>query len=76
MRVDYENLRRAMSWAAEQDDPQLLDTMTARLYSFWTANTHLAEACVQKLGELEQHLKDGGEKITDQIAGKLSDWLK
>lgn len=44
LRADYENLARALSWAAEQDDPALLSDPTARLYGFWVTSTHLADA--------------------------------
>lgn len=41
---DYDNLRRALQWAGEQDDPTLLATLASRLHGYWTVSTHLAEA--------------------------------
>ena len=34
--ADYDNLRRALHWAAEQDDPVLLGRLASRLYLFWS----------------------------------------
>jgi hypothetical protein len=30
----------------------------------------------RKLDELEQHVKDGWEKLTENVSAKLNDWLK
>ncbi|HPQ81240.1 MAG TPA: hypothetical protein PLZ86_05895 [bacterium] len=35
-----------------------------------------AEALQAKLDELNGYLKDGWDKVTDDIVGKLNDWLK
>jgi predicted ATPase/DNA-binding CsgD family transcriptional regulator len=43
LRTDYANLRQAMEWAAEHDDPRLLELATA-LVSYWSVSTRLAEA--------------------------------
>jgi predicted ATPase/DNA-binding CsgD family transcriptional regulator len=43
LRGDYANLRQALEWAAERDDPRLLELATA-LVSYWAASTRLAEA--------------------------------
>jgi predicted ATPase/DNA-binding CsgD family transcriptional regulator len=45
IRADYDNLRRALAWAAEEDDPDLLLQLTRRLALFWFASTYLVEAC-------------------------------
>lgn len=34
--ADYDNLRRALQWASEQDDPALLGRLATRLYLFWS----------------------------------------
>ena len=34
--ADYDNLRRALHWASEQEDPALLGRLATRLYLFWS----------------------------------------
>jgi predicted ATPase/class 3 adenylate cyclase/DNA-binding CsgD family transcriptional regulator len=43
--ADYDNERRALAWAAEQDDPDLLLQLTRDLHSYWASSVHVAEAC-------------------------------
>ncbi len=44
LRVDYDNIRQALEWAAGQDDPGLLLGLATRLGAFWSLSIHLAEA--------------------------------
>jgi predicted ATPase/DNA-binding CsgD family transcriptional regulator len=44
LRADYDNLRKALEWAADQDDPGLLLVLATRLATFWSLSIHLAEA--------------------------------
>jgi predicted ATPase/DNA-binding CsgD family transcriptional regulator len=43
LRIDYANLRQAMEWAAEHEDPRLLELATT-LVAYWSVSTRLAEA--------------------------------
>jgi predicted ATPase/DNA-binding CsgD family transcriptional regulator len=45
LRADYDNVRQALEWAADQDDPALLLGLAARLGEFWSLSIHLADAC-------------------------------
>jgi predicted ATPase/class 3 adenylate cyclase/DNA-binding CsgD family transcriptional regulator len=36
--ADYDNLRRALQWASEQDEPALLGRLATRLYLFWSTS--------------------------------------
>ena len=44
LRADYDNIRQALEWAADQDDPGLLLGLATRLGEFWSLSIHLAEA--------------------------------
>jgi predicted ATPase/DNA-binding CsgD family transcriptional regulator len=43
LRADYPNLRQALEWAAERQDPRLLELATL-LVAYWSVSTRLAEA--------------------------------
>ena len=40
---DDDNIRRALQWAADQDDPSLLGRMCARLFLYWSTSTRTAD---------------------------------
>jgi hypothetical protein len=42
LRADYANLRQALEWAAERNDPRLLELATA-LVTYWSVSPRLAE---------------------------------
>ena len=42
LRADYPNLRQALEWAAERNDPRLLELATA-LVTYWSVSPRLAE---------------------------------
>ena len=42
LRADYPNLRQALEWAAERNDPRLLELTTA-LVTYWSVSPRLAE---------------------------------
>ena len=41
---DYDNVRRALQWADDQDDSSSLVRLTARLYGYWALGRRLVEA--------------------------------
>lgn len=41
--ADYDNLRRALQWAAESSDPARLARLATRLYLYWTTGTRMVE---------------------------------
>lgn len=43
MEAEYDNLRAALTWAEEQDDPEILLQLTASTWTFWQVRGHLAE---------------------------------
>jgi predicted ATPase len=43
LEAEYDNLRAALTWAEEQDDPETLLQLTASAWSFWQIRGHLAE---------------------------------
>lgn len=43
LRADDANLRRALEWAADRDDPRLLE-LAARMVPYWAVSTRLADA--------------------------------
>lgn len=40
---EYENVRRALQWAADQPDRALLAKLTSRLYRYWSASRRMSE---------------------------------
>jgi predicted ATPase len=43
LEAEYDNLRAALTWAEEQDDPEVLLRLTAPAWAFWQVRGHLAE---------------------------------
>lgn len=41
--ADYENIRRALAWAAEQDDPAPLSRLARRVYPYWADGRRSAD---------------------------------
>jgi DNA-binding CsgD family transcriptional regulator len=44
LRLDYDNIRRALEWAVGQEDPELLLGLANRVAAFWSLSTRLADA--------------------------------
>ncbi len=44
LRLDYDDIRRALEWAAGQEDAELLLSLATRVAAFWSLSTRLAEA--------------------------------
>ncbi|HEY7873649.1 MAG TPA: tetratricopeptide repeat protein [Actinomycetota bacterium] len=43
LEAEYDNLRAALAWAEDQDDPELLLQLTASAWAFWQVRGHLSE---------------------------------
>jgi predicted ATPase len=43
LEAEYDNVRAALTWAEEQDDPEILLRLTASAWAFWQVRGHLAE---------------------------------
>jgi predicted ATPase/DNA-binding CsgD family transcriptional regulator len=44
--ADYDNIKRALQWASQQDDPALLGRLATRLYLFWATGSKLDDGAV------------------------------
>jgi predicted ATPase/DNA-binding CsgD family transcriptional regulator len=71
LRADYDNIRAALGWAADQKDPEPLLNLTTRLVVFWSASTHLAEA-VQWLRRATERGRDADPGLRARALGALT----
>jgi predicted ATPase/DNA-binding CsgD family transcriptional regulator len=71
LRADYDNVRAALGWAARQDDPELLLSLTTRLVVFWSASMHLGEA-LQWMRTAAERGKDADPALRGRALGGLA----
>ena len=41
--ADYDNVRRALQWAADEEDPSLLNRLCSRLYLYWSTSSRVSD---------------------------------